>query len=30
LMGYLPAKIIAGYRWESFGVWLRWLFVWLF
>lgn len=26
----LPAEIVADCRWASPGVWLRWLFVWLF
>src|ERR1700722_14953320 len=26
----LPAEIVADCRWASLGVWLRWLFVWLF
>jgi hypothetical protein len=26
----LPAKIVIDCRWVSLGVWLRWLFVWLF
>ena len=30
LAGRLPAEIVADCRWASAGVWLRWLFVWLF
>ena len=30
LTGHLPAEIVADCRWASLGVWLRWLFVWLF
>ena len=30
LAGRLPAEIVADCRWASPGVWLRWLFVWLF
>ena len=30
LTGRLPAEIVADCRWASPGVWLRWLFVWLF
>jgi hypothetical protein len=30
LTSRLPAEIVADRRWESPGVWLRWLFVWLF
>ena len=26
----LPAEIVADCRWASLGVWLSWLFVWLF
>ena len=30
LTGRLPAGIVVDCRWTSVGVWLRWLFVWLF
>jgi hypothetical protein len=30
LKGHLPAEIVTDCRWASPGVWLCWLFVWLF